>query len=145
MSDEVDFESPVEVGFSFEKTIKLSEEDISTFAKLSGDLNPLHHNEDIAKASRFGGIIASGPQSSALFMGTIATYLAPGYLVLGMRIEGEFRAPVRPDLELQIRWVAKTVIPKPKLNGYIVANEGGIYHEDQELFWGIGTCLIVKE
>jgi len=145
MSNKVDFESPVSIGFSFEKTITLSEEEISTFAKLSGDMNPLHHNEEIAKSSRFGSIIASGPQSSALFMGTIATYLAPGYLVMGMRIEGEFRAPIKPDLELQITWVAKTVIPKPKLNGYIVANEGGIYHDDQELFWGIGTCLIVKE
>ncbi|MEX1000413.1 MAG: MaoC/PaaZ C-terminal domain-containing protein [Thermodesulfobacteriota bacterium] len=123
----------------------LSEDEISTFAKLSGDLNPLHHDADRSKSSRFGGIIASGPQSSALFMGTIATYLAPGYLVMGMRIEGEFRAPIKPNLELQIRWVAKTVIPKPKLNGYIVVNEGGIYHEDQELFWAIGTCLIVQK
>ncbi len=145
MSNEVDFESPVEVGFAFEKTIKLSEEDIATFAKLSGDMNPLHHDVEVAKASRFGGIIASGPQSSSLFMGTIATYLAPGFLVMGMRIEGEFRAPIKPNLDMQIRWEAKTIIPKPKLNGYIVANEGGIYHEDQELFWGIGTCLILKE
>ncbi len=52
MSDEVDFESPVEAGFSFEKTIKLTEEEISAFAKLSGDFNPLHHNEEIAKTSR---------------------------------------------------------------------------------------------
>jgi acyl dehydratase len=134
MSNKVDFELPVEVGFTFEKTITLTKEEISTFAKLSGDFNPLHHDEETAKSSRFGGIIASGPQSSALFMGTIATYLAPGYLVMGMRIEGEFRAPIYPDLELQIKWVAKTVIPKPKLNGYIVANEGGIYQKDQELF-----------
>ncbi len=145
MGNKVDFESPVSIGFSFEKTITLSEDEISTFAKLSGDLNPLHHDADRSKSSRFGGIIASGPQSSALFMGTIATYLAPGYLVMGMRIEGEFRAPIKPNLELQIRWVAKTVIPKPKLNGYIVANEGGIYHKDQELFWAIGTCLIVQK
>lgn len=145
MRNKVDFEPPVKVGFSFEKTIQLTKEEISTFAKLSGDMNPLHHNEDRAKSSRFGSIIASGPQSSALFMGTIATYLAPGYLVMGMRIEGEFKAPIKPNLDLQIRWVAKTVIPKPKLSGYIVANEGGIYHKNQELFWGIGTCLIVNE
>jgi len=145
MSDEVDFESPVEVGFSFEKTIRLSKEDISTFAKLSGDMNPLHHDEDTAKSSRFGGIIASGPQTSSLFMATIATYLAPGFIVMGMKFECEFRAPVRPDIELQIRWVVKTVVPKPRLNGYIVTNEGGIYDKDEELMLGKGTSLVVKD
>lgn len=145
MSDKVDFPSPVEAGFKFEKTIKLTEEEISTFAELSGDFNPLHHNEETAKSTRFGSIIASGPQSSSLFMGSIATYLAPGYLVMGMRIEGEFRAPVKPDLELQIRWVVTNVIPKAKLKGYIVTCEGGIYHKEEQLFLGIGTCLIVKE
>ena len=145
MSDNIDFESPVDLGLSFEKTIRLTEEEISTFAKLSEDMNPLHHNVEVAKASRFGGIIASGPQSSALFMGTIATYLSPGDLVMGMRIEGEFRVPIKPDLDLQIRWTVKTVIPKPKLNGYIVSCKGGIYDQDRELFWGIGTCLIVKK
>ena len=145
MSNEVDFPSPVEVGFSFEKTIKLTEEEISAFAKLSGDFNPLHHDEETGKSSRFGSIIASGPQSSALFMGTIATYLAPGYLVMGMRIEGEFRAPIKPDLELQIRWVVKTVVPKPRLNGYIVTNEGGIYDKDEELLWSKGTALIIQK
>ncbi|MCK5709335.1 MAG: MaoC family dehydratase N-terminal domain-containing protein [Deltaproteobacteria bacterium] len=145
MNNKVDFKSPVEVGFSFEKTIRLSEEDISTFAKLSGDMNPLHHNEDIAKASRFGGIIASGPQSSALFMGTIATHIAPGFIVMGMKFECEFRAPVRPDQELKLRWVIKTVVPKPRLNGYIVTNEGGIYHNDEELMLGKGTALVVHK
>jgi len=144
MSNKVDFESPVEIGFSFEKTIQLSEKDISTFAKLSGDLNPLHHDADFAKSSRFGGIIASGPQSSSLFMGTIATYLAPGHTVMGMKIECEFRAPVRPNTELQITWVVKTVVPKPRLNGYIVTNEGCIYDKDEELIWAKGTALIIK-
>ncbi len=145
MSNEVDFPSPVEVGFSFEKTIKLTEEEISAFAKLSGDFNPLHHNEEVAKTSRFGGIIASGPQSSSLFMATVATYLAPGFIVMGMRFECEFRAPVRPDMELQIRWAVKTVVPKPRLNGYIVTNEGGIYDKDEELLWSKGTALIIQK
>ncbi|GJM15844.1 MAG: hypothetical protein DHS20C13_11710 [Thermodesulfobacteriota bacterium] len=145
MSNKVDFESPVKVGFSFEKTIRLNEEEISTFAKLSGDMNPLHHDKKIAKSSRFNGIIASGPQSSALFMGTIATNLAPGYIGLGMEIQGQFKAPIKPNMELQIRWVTTNVIPKAKLKGYIVTCEGGIYHKNEELFLGTGTCLILKE
>jgi len=145
MKNKIDFDSPVEVGFKFEKEIKLKEEEISTFAKLSGDMNPLHHDEEVAKASRFGGIIASGPQSSALFMGTIATNLTTGYTMLGMKIDGEFLAPIYPGLDLQIRWIVTSVIPKTKLNGYIVTVEGGIYHKDQELFHGIGVGLILNE
>ncbi|MGB3727758.1 MAG: MaoC/PaaZ C-terminal domain-containing protein, partial [Thermodesulfobacteriota bacterium] len=125
--------------------IKLSKEEISTFAKLSGDMNPLHHDEEVAKASRFGSIIASGPQSSALFMGTIATNLAPGYIGLGMEIQGQFKAPIKPKIELQIRWVVTNVIPKAKLKGYIVTCKGGIYDKDKELFLGTGTCLILEE
>ena len=145
MSNKVDFQSPISTGFSFEKTIKLSKKDISTFAKLSGDMNPLHHDEKVAKLSRFGSIITSGPQSSSLFMGTIATHIAPGYTMLGMKIDGEFKAPVKPNIDLQIKWVVTTVIPKGKLNGYIVTCEGGIYYKSEELFHGIGTCLIVEE
>lgn len=145
MSNMIDFESPVKTGYKFEKTITLSQEEIATFAALSGDMNPLHHNQEKAKTSRFGGIIASGPQSSSLFMGTIATHIAPGYMMLGMKIDGEFKAPIKPNIDIQIRWMVTKVIPKAKLNGYIVTCEGGIYNEDQELFLGAGTCLVLKE
>lgn len=145
MTEKLNFSSPVSIGFSFEKTIKLTKEEISTFARLSGDMNPLHHDEQVAKKSRFGEIIASGPQSSALFMGTIATYLAPGYIGLGMKIVGEFKAPIKPDTDLQIKWVVTEVIPKAKLKGYIVTCEGGIYEKDKELFLGTSTCLILEE
>jgi hypothetical protein len=48
-------------------------------------------------------------------------------------------------MELQIRWAVKTVVPKPRLNGYIVTNEGGIYHNEEELMLGKGTALVIKE
>ena len=126
MTEELDFKSPVEVGFTFEKTLRLTTEDIATFAELSGDFNPIHHDEEIAKASRFAGIIACGPHSSSLFRGIGATHLAPGYLVMGMEFEVQFAAPLRPDTDFTIYWSVTTVIPKPKLNGYIAVAEGGI-------------------
>lgn len=145
MAEKIDFESPVRVGFTFEKNIILTEEEISTFAKLSEDHNPIHHNPEVARASRFAGIIASGPQTSSLFMGTVPTFFAPEYLAMGMKFEVEFLAPVRPNIELVIKWVISEVIPKPKLNGYIVVNKGGIYDNQTELVHGKGTCLLVKE
>lgn len=84
MSEGIDFEAPVEVGYKYEKNIRLTVEEIADFAERAGDFNPLHHDEEIAKASRYGGIIACGPHTSSLFMGSCATNLAPGYLMMGM-------------------------------------------------------------
>ncbi len=145
MDNEIGFESPVEVGFKFKSAIRLTVEDISDFAKLSWDFNPMHHDLEIAGNSRFGGIIACGPHSTALFMGSSATHLAPGYLVMGMDFKVHFQAPVRPDVDLLLSWAVTSVIPKPRLKGYIVVYEGGIYHTTEPLFTGTGTCLVIKE
>ena len=145
MSNGVCFEPPVEVGFSFERNIKLTVEEISTFAKLCGDLNPMHHDADVARTSRFKGIIASGTHSSSLFMASMATNLAPGYLVMGMSFDVQFVAPVRPETELRIHWVVKTVVLKTRLAGYIVTIEGGITDGDNELLRSKGTSLVIKE
>ena len=62
-------ESYLEVGeqATFSKTI--SETDLVLFAGLTGDFDPIHVNEDYAKASVFGRRIAHG----ALVMGLLST------------------------------------------------------------------------
>ena len=37
----------------------------SAFARAAGDLNPLHHDADFAATTRFGRMLASGPQTTA--------------------------------------------------------------------------------
>ncbi|MBI4788549.1 MAG: MaoC family dehydratase [Chloroflexi bacterium] len=60
---------------SFSKTI--TEQDVATFAELSGDHNPVHLDENYAKGTRFGARIAHGAFSVAV----IST-------VLGMQLPG---------------------------------------------------------
>src|SRR3970040_1405560 len=60
---------------TFAKTI--TEADISAFAGLTGDFNPLHVDAEFARRSRFGARIAHG----MLTAGLIST-------VLGMRLPG---------------------------------------------------------
>lgn len=59
----------------FSKTI--SESDVYLFAGISGDLNPLHVNEEFAKTTKFKKRIAHGMLSSSLICTVLGTKL-PG-------------------------------------------------------------------
>ncbi|HEX9122986.1 MAG TPA: MaoC/PaaZ C-terminal domain-containing protein [Actinomycetota bacterium] len=70
----------------------VSREDVKAYADASGDQNPLHQNDDFARAVGFPGIIAHGMFS----MGHLATCLTgwlgePGPL---RRLRAQFRSPV---------------------------------------------------
>jgi 3-hydroxybutyryl-CoA dehydratase len=59
----------------FTKTI--AESDVYLFAGITGDLNPLHVNEEYAKTTKFGKRIAHGMLSSSLICTVLGTKL-PG-------------------------------------------------------------------
>ncbi len=65
-----------EVGERFEMTVKFEADDAIDFARRAGDHNPLHWDEEAAARSRFGGLIACGPQYASLFMGMAATHFS---------------------------------------------------------------------
>jgi acyl dehydratase len=82
------------VGQSAEYSRVVSDEDVKLFAKITGDFNPVHIDEEAAAKTRFGGRIAHGMLSGGLVSAAIANKL-PGegsiYLSQTMR----FTAPVR--------------------------------------------------
>jgi 3-hydroxybutyryl-CoA dehydratase len=67
-------------------------EDIDLFAKVSGDYNPVHVNEDYAKKTLFKGRIAHGALSQAFLSTTMAKL--PG-VVIFMSQTLKFVSPVR--------------------------------------------------
>ena len=59
-----------EIGLTFETQRRtITEADVSTFAGLSGDYNPLHTDEEFAKAGPFGKRIAHGVLTLAIMTG----------------------------------------------------------------------------
>lgn len=77
---------------SLGKTI--SEADILMFAAVSLDTNPVHLNEEAAKASIFGTRIAHGMLSAGLISAVLGTQLpGPGTLYMSQQLR--FRAPVK--------------------------------------------------
>lgn len=76
---------------SFSKTI--SEFDVYGFAGITGDFNPVHVNECVAKETMFGKRIAHGMLGSAMISTVLGMYLpGPGTIYLSQSLS--FRKPV---------------------------------------------------
>src|SRR5512137_2931599 len=80
----------------------ISDEDIATFAKISGDENPVHVNDAYAKGTMFGGRIAHGILVTGLISAVLGTALpGPGAIYMSQQLR--FLAPVRPGDEATAR------------------------------------------
>ncbi len=66
MSPERSFAAVVKVGDRIVRSKTLTETDLTLFAAVSGDFDPIHMNEDYARQTPFGGRIAHGLLSMAL-------------------------------------------------------------------------------
>lgn len=72
----------------------VTERDIILFAAVSGDVNPVHLDEEFASSTRFGGRIAHGMMTGALVSTALACVLpGPGTVYLNQSLR--FTAPVR--------------------------------------------------
>jgi len=69
--------------------------DIERFTEISGDRNPLHYDEALARVSRFGGIVVQGGVTSAILNAVVAEEL-PGPGTVFLQVNWSFTAPVRP-------------------------------------------------
>ena len=78
---------------SLSKTV--TDADILCFSEISGDTNPVHLDDDYARATRFGGRIAHGMLSASLISAVIGTKL-PGTGAIYLSQNLRFRAPVKP-------------------------------------------------
>ncbi len=83
------------VGQRAERKREVSLHDIELFTAISGDRNPLHYDEELAKATTFGGIIVQGGVTSAILNAVVAEDL-PGPGTVFLHVDWNFRAPVRP-------------------------------------------------
>jgi acyl dehydratase len=91
-----------EIGASALRTRTVAAEDIELFTHMTGDRNPLHYDEALARASRFGGIIVQGGVTSGLLNAVVAEDL-PGPGSVFLSAEWRFLAPVRPGDEITAR------------------------------------------
>lgn len=83
------------VGQTAQRSRQVTARDIERFTEISGDRNPLHYDQGVARASRFGGIVVQGGVTSAILNAVVAEDL-PGPGTVFLQVNWRFLAPVRP-------------------------------------------------
>jgi acyl dehydratase len=80
------------VGLKHDFDAMFTAEDVATFARLSGDVNPMHTNPEYAVSAGFAAPILYGLMTSALYSRLVGVYL-PGKFALLQGIEVNFHSP----------------------------------------------------
>lgn len=124
----------ISTGETFSKRHVFTAEDIADFAARAGDLNPLHHDAEKAAKSRFGGLIASGPQTSALLMGLAAAHLSKTHDTAGLEFTFRFRRAIPAGADAILAWEVTAVEPNAKLGGEIISLKGEITDDAGQRF-----------
>ena len=84
-----------QVGQKAQRSRLVTDRDIKLFTEISGDRNPLHYDEQVARATRFGGLVVQGGIISAILNAVVAEDL-PGPGTVFLQVNWSFKSPVRP-------------------------------------------------
>ena len=124
-----------EIGQRAELTREISQQDIELFTAISGDRNPLHYDEELARATKFGGIVVQGGVTSAILNAVVAEKL-PGPRTVFLHVDWSFKAPVRPgDKIIGAVEVTKVRTDKPitELKTTVTRDDGTVVLEGNAL------------
>ena len=116
--------NPMALGDRFFQDVVIDAASIRAFATLAGDFNPLHHDEEVAKAGPYGVLIASGTQVVSLMMGLDATHFSKYGEALGLGFDFRFVKAVPAGTALTLGWTVTASTYKPSLRGYLVTLDG---------------------
>ncbi len=82
----------ISIGMKAQQELRTTDEAIMAFAKLSGDYNPIHVDEDYAAKSTFGKRIAHGALSASIISAVLGNDL-PGPGAIFVELNMRFRKP----------------------------------------------------
>ena len=104
----------IKVGQIFDFKRILNKTDMETFAKLTGDFNPLHCDENYAKNTQFKKNIIHGMLAGSLFS-TLVGMVCPGKKNLYLSQSLNFKKPLYPNSELLVRGIIKQKVDSFKI------------------------------
>jgi len=81
------------IGQKASRTMTVKAEHVKTFAELTGDYNPLHFDEEFARKTKFGKLVAQGGLTTGILHALVAMDMpGPGTVFLSQN--WKFTAPV---------------------------------------------------
>jgi 3-hydroxybutyryl-CoA dehydratase len=129
----------------FSAVLSLDPSATSAFADAVGDTNPLHHDADYAAATRFGRLLASGPQTTAHLLALTASHFSKRGAMLGLEFWVRFRRPVYADEMITLEWLVVSVKKDLRLNGEVIDLRGRIRKENGETAVGAKGRVLVTQ
>lgn len=129
----------IQVGDQASLTKTITDEDIITFAKLTGDVNPIHILDSFAKTTIFKERIAHGMLVSS-FISTILGTKLPGKNTIYLSQNVSFRAPVKIGDTLRV--VAEVI--KKRDDKKIITLQTNVYNQVNDIVVE-GTATILKK
>ena len=128
------------LGDKAEVTHVVTERDLILFAEVSGDVNPVHLDEEFAASTPFKGRIAHGMFSGALISAAIACEMpGPGTIYIGQEIS--FLRPVRLGDEIRIELEVIEKLPKNRAR---IATR--VFNQDgKQVVDGVATVMVPTE
>jgi len=141
----------VERGERISRRLRLTEREVSRFAHLAGDENPIHHDAAHARRTRFGGVVVSGPQLSSLLMGLTATHFSRPTAIgreramLGLDFRFRFRRAVQAGEGIELSWEVVAVRAKDSLGGELALLVGRVRNEaGEDKVKAVGKVLVLE-
>ena len=136
-------------GEEFRALVRYTREQITEFARLTGDTNPLHHDRQAAERASFGEIIASGQQTASQMMGVVASRFSQRddgvpREMLCLNFNFAFKAPVFAEQDIHITWRVSKLEANQRLGGYIGHLDGQASVAGRACVVGRGTVLVKR-
>ena len=103
----------LEVGLDLPSSSRLvTREDVKAYADASGDRNPLHQDDEVARAAGFPRVVAHGMYT----MGTLTSWLVDwlGDPAALLRLKVHFRAPVFVDESIECGGRVRSLDPRSR-------------------------------
>ncbi len=129
----------------FSTEVTLTPNSVAEYARAAGDTNPVHFDASFAVRTRYGRLIASGTQTTALLLGLTAAHFSKDTSMVGLEYWVRFRRPVFADETIRLEWLVVKVTPNTRLGGYIVDLRGRICGRDGQTAVGAKGRILVTD